>query len=498
MLSLMALLPEPYASTPLTVSRDPDWSPGTYDEWLAGQPEEVPLRVRLVAGDPAESSQVLLVFEEGLTDSLGEGLLDQWMADIALQELSVSTVEVSYSSPAELRDYLAGLHAEGLEGAVLVGNVTAAWCAMDNAFLDEGEMFPADYFFMDLDGIWEDLWVGYPSQGNPGTDGRYDTISGELDPEIYVGRIKLDNMTSLGDPTDMLNAYLERNHEWRTNGDPEPHHALCYVDDDWASWGPSYQSSMQFLYSSTVLVNQPDSTNGTDYLEERLPGTWAWISPYVHSSPLGHFWSPGPPTEWNEILPAQPQARFYNLFACSNARFTTPRNMGGVYALCTGTGLASIGSTKTGSMLQFRQFYEPLGGRWSLGEAFVNWWEWIASGGITPYERSWHLGMVLMGDPTLVPAMHMTGVEEEGREGGPSAMLLPERNPCSGALALICSDETRGGSVGLYDQSGRLAASGTMSGGRCSMDVTGLPGGVYMARLSGGEPVAPVTVVVLD
>jgi len=497
LLCILVTIPEPYASTPLTVSTDPDWVPETYEEWMAGQPETVPLQVTRVAGGERDSSELVIILEEGLSDSLEPGLLDQWMGDIEMQDLSVSAVEVSYSTPEDLRDYLAGLYDEGLQGAVLVGNVTAAWCAMDNAFLDEGEMFPADYFFMDLDGTWEDLWVGYPSQGNPGTDGKYDTISGELGPEIYVGRIKLDNMTSLGDPTEMLNAYLERNHEWRTLGDPEPLYALCYVDDDWASWGSTYQNSMQFLYAGTILVNHPDSTNGTDYLEERLPGTWAWISPYVHSSPLGHFWSPGPTTMWNQILPAEPQARFYNLFACSNCRFTTPRCMGLVYALCTDTGLAAVGSSKTGSMLQFRQFYEPLGGRYSLGEALEMWWEWIASNGITPYERSWHLGMALLGDPTLVPAMHITGVSE-GEPGASELTLAAMENPCSASLTISCGDTSIGGTVDLYDMTGRLVSSEQLSDGMCTMDVRDLHEGAYVAVLREDGAVRPLEVLVLD
>jgi hypothetical protein len=494
LLIFQALTGDIYDSTPLTVNLDPGWTPETYAEWCLGEPEFQPLAVRTILRTDA-SPDLLILFEEGLTDSLDAGLLDQWTGDIVLEGLSVEVAEITYAEPWELREYLQERAAEGLEGAVLVGALPAPWSALDNAFLDDSEQFPSDYFYMDLDGLWEDLWIGYPSEGKPGADGMYDTWKGDLSPEIYVGRIKVDNLSGVGDPTELLNAYLQRNHEWRTvppSGTPT---ALCYVDNDWAAWGPSYQNALEYLYDDVVLVNDVDSTNGTDYRFNRLPADYEWISPFVHSSPLLHQWSPGPNTQWFHIVPALPQARFYNLFACSNARFTTTNNMGAVYTFGTSTGLASVGSSKSGSMLGFGEFYYPMGQGSSIGEGYMAWWDYIAEGGLSPSELSWHLGMVLLGDPTLVPAMYLLGLEEGADPSTGVPGLEASANPCRGSVEFRVTGFAEG-ELRLYDTAGRLAASSLFSGGSCLLEVSRLEPGVYFARAVSGTVSVSTSVVV--
>jgi hypothetical protein len=62
-------------------------------------------------------------------------------------------------------------------------------------------------------------------------------------------------------------------------------------------------------------------------------------------------------------------------------------------------GLAAIGSTKTGSMLLFENFYGPMGAGKTIGEAFIDWWRALGSHDLE--DRRWYYGMVLLGDPTL-------------------------------------------------------------------------------------------------
>ena len=437
-----------------------------------------PLRVSPVLGARDSVAQMLILLEEGLSDSLDTALLQQWVDDIEAEKYTAQILEISYAEPEEIRAMLDSLYSMGLEGVLLVGNLPNAWAAVEDSKERSTEMFPSDYFYMDLDGQWEDLWDGYPSGGVPGPDGFYDTWSGDLDPEIWAARIRVDNLSLLGDPMDMLEAYLIRNHAWRQTGDPEPVRALCYVDDDWAVWGPQYQSAMELVYQNVDLFNTDSLTSGPDYEENRLPDDYVWISPYVHSGPNAHSWSPGPSTFWDEIVPIGPEARFYNLFACSNCRFTTPRYMGGVYAFATDAGLAAVGSTKSGSMLHFDRFYGPLGGNATLGEAYRIWWEYIAAGGLTPSEKTWHLGMVLLGDPTLTPSMFLTGLEDGGQVAA-ELTLRAAPNPASTSVTLFASRQTAG-SLSLYDTAGRRVASATINGS-AQLPVEGLARGVYTA-----------------
>jgi len=490
-MAILMLLGGIYEDTPFTVSLDPNFDEmECYREWLETRPPVVAFESSTISG--TDGAQFLLIFQEGLTDSLEDGYLNRWTADIQSQGLSTEVVEVTYSTVEELRSYLQTKYSQGMEGAVLVGDLPVPWSLLEDDSDLAGAIFPSDYYYMDLDGIWEDNWMGWPSSGVPGSDGFFDTISGNLDPEIYIARIKISNLTELGDPTDILNDYLDRNHSWRLTGDPEPLNALCYVDDDWEPWAYSYQAAMETLYPNTELVSSPSATNGTDYINNRLPGNYVWISPFVHSTPHLHSWSPGPSTTWDQIVPALPQAHFYNLFACSNSLFTANHCMGSVYALCSNAGLASVGSTKSGAMLDFVHFYAPMGDGASLGEAYREWWDHVAQGGLSAYERSWHLGMVVIGDPTLMPAMHMLGIEDQGSSFTPGVSL--SSNPAR--LQLEVEFPAAGASVELYDISGRLAVRGTISESVCTLDLVGLSSGVYVVRVSDGTLSGYATVTV--
>ena len=416
--------------------------------------------------------------------------------------VTVEWIEANYSgwdTQEKIRNYLKDqFYSHSLVYALMVGDygptTRISWLYYNGTgdYLND----VVDHYYMDLDGTWEDLWVGYPSSGVPGSDGKYDTFSGSLEPEIYTGRIKVDNLSAIGDPIEMLNDYIERNHVWRMNGGPDPLTALCYVDDDWAGWGASYRNSMQLLYPNTILVNDIYGTNGTDYLETRLPDAYVWISPFVHSGPNTHYWAQGPTTTWDEIVPANPQAHFYNLFACSNARFTTTRCMGSVYAFCTSSGLASVGSTKTGSMLQFTHFYYPMGLGASIGEAYKDWWDFIANNGLSQDERSWHLGMVILGDPSLMPAMHMLGIEDQSTETDTPSGLIIAENPCQSELVLTY-DEAEKGTVELYDTSGRLVASGTLEDSSCTLSLSSIQTGFYIVKVTAAGISTCASVVIL-
>ncbi len=467
-LLILLLIAGVYDETPITTNLDPTDQPGTYVEYIAENPELTHLEVKSITGE-TRGSEFLIIMEENLSDSLDADLIDQWVADIESEGNTTSVVEITYAYPTEIRAWLADLYADGLKGVVFVGDIPAPWsCTVDNKS-KSNETFPSDYFYMDLDGTWEDNWIGYPEIGTAGQDSIYDGWSGDLFPEIYTGRI-VTSVLPLGNEYDLIDAYLERLHEWRLSGDPDPN-ALCYVDDDWASWGNSYRSAMENLYDEVELVNMPVSaTNGTDYRQNRLPAGYTWISPFVHSGVTVHQWSPGPSTTAGHIWTDQPPSRFFNLFACSNCRFTGNWCMGCAYVFGTDTGLAAVGSTKSGAMLQFAQFYTPLGNGDSFGEAYQAWWNYIIAGGFSPSEQYWHLGMVVLGDPTIMPAMHMLGIEDDPTP--PTPVIHFNANPAIGSVIISTQGEFT-----VHDMSGREVATG-----HDSETISGLQAGIYLVR----------------
>ncbi len=472
-LLIMLLIAGVYDETPLTVNPDPDFQSGTYAEYRQEKPVFTDLRVMPVTGE-VRGTEFLVIMEENMSDSLDSDLVNQWVADIQNEGNTTAVVEITYADPVAIRSWLSGLYADGLKGVVFVGDIPAPWsCTTGDKDGKSNETFPSDYFYMDLDGVWEDNWIGYPGIGTAGQDSIYDGWSGDLFPEIYAGRITT-SVILLGDEYDLIDAYLLRLHEWRLNGDPSPR-ALCYVDDDWADWGNLYRSAMLNLYNDVELVKQKDSTNGTDYRQNRLQEGYTWISPFVHSSPTGHYWSPGPVTTSGHIWHDKPPTRFYNLFSCSNCRFTQNWCMGCTYAFGTDKGLAAVGSTKSGAMLQFAQFYSPLGNGNSLGEAYKAWWNYIISGGFSQSEQYWHLGMVLLGDPTIMPAMHMLGVEDDLSEQVPS--ILFSANPACGVVTISTT-----GDFTIFDMSGREVAEG-----QNSETINDLNTGVYLVRAGSSD-----------
>jgi len=305
--------------------------------------------------------------------------------DIAASGTRPVVMTVEGGEPEELRDLLGFLRDGGMIGAVLIGDFPVAWYEYG------GEEFPCDYFFMDLDGEWSD------SDEN----GLFDSHSKATEPEIWIGRLTASPLRYTGETeADLINRYFEKNHDYRRGETLIEKRGLMYVDDDWAVWGSSWASALARCYPRVVLERERDTTNPDDY-RSRLPLGFEALQVCAHSSPeLHQFTYDGGYTIGNiyfyEIISLLPRAVFYNLFACSNARFIESDYMGGWYIFNEGPGLVAVGSTKAGSMLHFEDYYEPLGAHIPAGEAFRLW---LQRWGVT--DPGWFYGMTLLGDPLL-------------------------------------------------------------------------------------------------
>lgn len=168
-------------------------------------------------------------------------------------------------------------------------------------------------------------------------------------------------------------------------------------------------------YIGTWLVNgiyennDPESRLSIDYLENEekvspsekdnaSEGIWEFgIGGYPFD--IGKFYDKGGWIFSETIQKEDPPVLFYNLFSCGPGRFTDENYLAGAYIYNTTYGLITIASSKSGSMLNFKDFYEPLGRGKSIGGAFIEWFNKQE-----PYqlwEKEWYYGMVICGDPTL-------------------------------------------------------------------------------------------------
>jgi hypothetical protein len=384
-----------------------DERPLSYSEWRMDHPATSFSIQGQRKVQRSDSTEVLILVNTALQDTLTVPLA-QYIADLELEGYVVETLGVSGGTAADLKALMQSR--PSLLGAILIGDVPIPWFQMIDDFEGDGvpdgyEEFPIDLFYMDLDGTWQDLYY-YDSISQellPGPDGILDSHGGDQSPEIWIGRLTASPMTE--DEIALLENYLDKAHRYRQGSLWLRERALNYIDDDWSgSWTTA---GLESIYGEVVVVDHPESTVAADY-EAELTAEYEWIGVCAHSWPGGHGFIYNGGSTWSyfyayQLDPIDPQGLFYNLFACSNARYVEANYMGGCYIFTDTYGLGAVGSTKTGSMLYFEQFYYPLGGGVSLGQAFKEWFDVIASGGFATWEHSWFYGMTLLGDPTLVP-----------------------------------------------------------------------------------------------
>lgn len=132
-------------------------------------------------------------------------------------------------------------------------------------------------------------------------------------------------------------------------------------------------------------------------------GTWDYFMGYA--CPVGladHYelvyWY-GEECEAQDIQDVDPQAFFYNLFACSSGRITETNYLSAAYILNTTYGLACVASSRSGSMTVPELFASSFGDGKSFGQAYHDWWV-----SLEPYYAEnigWWYGLILNGDPTL-------------------------------------------------------------------------------------------------
>ena len=331
---------------------------------------------------------VLIVAADYVAEALSPQLL-QLQADLAQEGWNATIQSMSGGTAEDLRSLFQGT--PDLDGAILVGFLPCAWFEEDYWASEE---FPCELFLMDLDGVWND------GDG----DGLYDSHTGDVAPEIWLGRIDA-HAVDFGNELQMLSEYLQKDHLYRTGAMSPPSRALSYIDDDWYYYS---DCGLDYIYgpSGVTVVNSQSQTTAEDYLQ-RLEEGYEFVHLMAHSCPWGHTFKVPSGMAGTvmapEIAQVNPQTAFLQLFSCSNARWIESGCLGNWYLFGTDTGLLVSGAAKTGSMLDFEYFYQPVGSGSCFGEAFRDWWEYQASGGFSPDERAWFYGNALLGDPTLRP-----------------------------------------------------------------------------------------------
>jgi len=363
---------------------------GTFQDYLDSI-EDNPYVLQKISDSHRGDSPLIIIFiENDLIDELSEEIE---VYNNTLGEFGYDTIlfQVSGVTPDDLKNQLIFYWDEGynLIGSVLIGNLPTEWFHHENDFSGVAE-FPCDLYLMDLDGLWTDT----------DSDEMYDTHtdgSGDTAPEIFVGRIDASNIP--GDEITTLKKYFSKVYDFWSGETNQTLYGLSYTEQDWA-YIEYFRHDIGYAYEDYEAVWYPD-VDRDDYVNNRITSTYEFIQLACHSSSQGHSFSIGGWASNDEIRSAPPKALFYNLFCCSSLRFTEYNCLGYAYILDTDTpSLTVVGSAKTGSMLDFRYFYEPIGNGSSFGTAFKEWFDYEY-----PYDDtdiSWFYGMTILGDPTLI------------------------------------------------------------------------------------------------
>lgn len=477
----------------------PGSEPETYEEWITAHPMREPsyIRDRVVYGD-GRAGTVALLTEQNIAQSIAEEIT-QLTNNLTSEGYTVLSYQIDGGSPEDLRNFLQGLYAsDSIEGAFFIGDIPVAWFEIADDFNQYGYTdFPCELFFMDLDGTWLDTM----NTGN----GKYDGHQGELSPEIYIGRLYPAN---LGDDTLLLQNYFKKDNAFRHDTLLLTQRALVFVDDDWIPWANQWADDVALLYPDTMNYWDAETTRASVY-RTKLDTTQAWVSVFAHSWPGGHqfAYNSGSSHDYyyaSEYTAQNPLTNFYNFFACSFSRYTESSNCGGSRAIFNQDyGLCSIGSTKTGSMLDFEYFYNWLGSGTNLGKAFKEWFTHIVQDGVTFEELCWHYGMTLLGDCFLIPKGHNTAVKESKSENPASAPFTLLKNPISDLIQLnLRIDNITEVKITVFDCTGRahIFSTYTLHAGenRISIKESGkLPAGIYFLKVDIGNRTATRKIVKL-
>ncbi len=347
--------------------------PGLDPQWNSG---EAPCKADCKGYDQSLCSvkfQYAIVVEPGLLPKLRPAL-EQHVADLAKDKLSAKIVEWTGKNHVDLRTLLQGFYKNAeLEGALLVGNLPAAWF-----YLSFNKDFPSDMFFMEMDGEWKDT----------NADSIYD-VHPTMAIDLYVSRIT--------GTAEELQKYFEKNHAYRLNGNSVPKRYFLFVDDDWLACCGPYAADLPFAaYADIARYADRNSTTRDSWIRTLTEGaeySWGWIHGWETGMDFMHNGSPQRFT-LEEMKALDLKSVFWHLRNCHIARFTQTNIA--MYVIHTPYGMVSTGSTLSGAMEDSRVFHESLSAGKSWGKAFIDWYN---QAGKTNDE--WNLGQVMMGDPTL-------------------------------------------------------------------------------------------------
>lgn len=353
-------------------------------------------------------NKVLIIVKSGLYENLSEEIR-RYAYDIHyVYGCNVIMEQVDCETYQDIKDLIVS-YQNNLDGCVFIGDIVPAFYeACDVINHNNQSVWPCDLYYMDLHGgFWQD------------TDHNniLDNYSGDMKPEIFVGRISAANMGSLIDEIEGVRCFLEKSHKfWIGHVQVNKGIGLAYTNRDWQDYC-EFNNSISSLYGDgnyeSYRPNNLSTFGKTDYLNRINNEMYEFVQLACHSSYYYHSSFNGSSIYGHEIFSNGVESLGLNLFCCSACRWTSATDADGFLAgdyiySADSDALAVVGSTKVGSMYPFSGFYNSLGQGNTIGQALVDWWSTYSMPGYTFQEKlCWNFGLTIIGDP-LVNFYHCT------------------------------------------------------------------------------------------
>lgn len=347
-------------------------------------------------------AKVGIIVNKDLYSSI-ESSIETFISDLnTIEEKTVWLNSTSFKETntiEELKDSLIEHYDnDDLEGAIFIGDLPIALYEVENDYDASGyAYFPIDFYYMDLNGTWDD-------NASWGESGRFDSHSGSKEMEIWISRITSSVLDSIGDEDEIVNKYFTRVHDRMTGNDAMERKYLIFgnnssSDNGWPTLEDENIGDLDYASNMITKYGRPDDTKA-NWIKE-LQNGHEYVFLYEH----GNVTVQGTSGEYfydNNYVTMSPvsNVRFYNLFCCLNSRYIQ-NNIGGLYALGH-NGLVCVGSAKAGCMVpgSFQPYNQSLGQGDNFGEAFLLWIDsWLDQGGMMGVY--WHYGMTIQGVATL-------------------------------------------------------------------------------------------------
>ena len=362
-----------------------DYTPTTVSEHYAQLPNGVFSHTQIM-NIPASSQadllhKVLIVVDSTLYSEL-DFEINRYAYDIHyVYGCNVVMERVDSETCQDIKSLITN-YQNNLDGCVFIGDIVPAiYRTNDLCFHNWIASWPCDLYYMDLTGTWTD--------GNH--DNYFDDYSGDMTPEIFVGRISTSNMGDIIEEIEGMRLYLNKNHKyWIGHRHINKKYGLSYTNRPWVPnpidtpyMADYFNNSIRYLYGSNCYepINareNPAIFGKTDYLQRLNDEKYGFIQLASHSSATHHTQFNGSVISGDDIATNGDNALGYNLFCCSACCWTnaSPTNafIAGDYVYSPDSeGLCVVGSTKAGSMYPFENFYKSLGNGNTMGQALVDW-----------------------------------------------------------------------------------------------------------------------------